>query len=76
MTCVFLVITNKWLKHNSDSSNAVNAIMETVRVSNGDGSYFNLHTGRYGFGTKANGDTMAIYLKRYGVTKDIFTHYL
>eukprot|EP00956_Cyclotella_meneghiniana_P024699 scaffold49972_cov23-Cyclotella_meneghiniana.AAC.1 len=36
----------------------------------GVGSYFDLHTGSHGFGMKVDHDTMATYLKRFGVSEE------
>eukprot|EP00978_Attheya_sp_CCMP212_P038116 scaffold185618_cov67-Attheya_sp.AAC.1 len=41
-----------------------------VFLSDGGGSYFDLHTGQHGFGIKVDDNTMATYLKRFGVPDD------
>ena len=70
MAGVFLSVIDKRLAHNLDSSDEVNAVAESIGVGDGGGSYLNLHTGRHGFGTKVDDNTMAAFLKRYDVTAD------
>lgn len=70
VTGVFLSVTDKRLAYNPDSSKKVNAVTESVGVGDGGGSYFSLHTGTHGFGTKVDDETMATFLKRYGVTAE------
>ncbi|KAL7572483.1 hypothetical protein ACA910_000311 [Epithemia clementina (nom. ined.)] len=64
---VFLSVYDKRLKYNSDASREVNKVTEAIGVKDGGGSYFDLHTGRHGFGLKVDDKTMATYLQRFGV---------
>ena len=70
MTDVFLSVFDKRLAYNSDSTDKVNAVTESIGNGDGGGSYFDLHTGSYGFGKKVDDNTMATFLKRYGVSVD------
>ena len=67
---VFLAVTDKRLEYDPNSSAKVNAVTEQVGIGDGGGSFFNLHTGKIGFGIKVDDETMAVYLKRYGVSDE------
>lgn len=45
----------------------VNAVVTSVGTHNGCGSYFDLHTGSFGFGTKVSPAVIAVYFERYCV---------
>jgi len=49
----------------------VNAVTSQVGDGDGGGSYFDLHTGSIGFGIKVDHETMAVYLKRFGVPQEM-----
>ncbi|KAG7353399.1 MYND finger domain containing protein [Nitzschia inconspicua] len=63
---VFLAVFDNRLQHASDK---VNAVTKAIGVCDGGGSYFDLHTGPDGFGMKVDHATMAVFLKRYGVSE-------
>lgn len=67
---VFLSVDDKRLEYDGDASEAVNAVTQKVGVGDGGGSYFNLHTGRFGFGIQVDDKTMEVYLKRFGVPQE------
>lgn len=69
---VFLSVSDSRLVHNTSASEAVNAITEKIGIKDGGGSYFDLHTGKNGFGLRVNNKTMATYLRRYGVEDETF----
>jgi hypothetical protein len=75
---VFLSVIDKRLEYSSTASAEVNSITSKVGIHDGGGSYFNLHTGEFGFGFKVSHATMRTYLLRYGVTDksidDIFNY--
>ena len=70
ITGVFLSVFDKRLEYDPISSREVNAVAESIGVGDGGGSYFDLHTGSHGFGIKVDHDTMATYLKRFGVSEE------
>ena len=65
---VFLSVYDKRLKYDSNASDAVNAVTESIGVKDGGGSYFDLHTGSTGFRIKVDDKTMVTFLKRFGVS--------
>jgi hypothetical protein len=65
---VFLSVLDNRLKYEEDASDEVNSIGLNVGPKDGGGGYFDLHTGPMGFGMKVSQETIAVYLKRYGVT--------
>jgi hypothetical protein len=67
---VFLSVFDERLKYDSAASDGVNSITEKIGVKDGGGSYFDLHTGQYGFGLKVSHDIMRTYLARFGVTQN------
>ena len=67
---VFLSCFDKRLKFDSDASDQANAVTEGIGSGDGGGCYFELHTGVYGFGAKVDHETMATYLRRFGVPDD------
>ena len=67
---VFLSVYDQRLRYDGNSTSNVNAVTEKIGVHDGGGSYFDLHTGAYGFGIRVDDETMTTYLKRFGVTDD------
>lgn len=67
---VFLSVFDRRLEYDPSSTPEVNAVTEKIGVRDGGGSYFDLHTGDFGFGIKVDDVTMATYLKRFGVTDE------
>lgn len=65
---VFLSVYDSRLEFSPTASNEVNAVTEVIGMKDGSGSYFNLHTGPFGFGQKVSYDTMRVYLSRFGVS--------
>ena len=61
--------TSKWLLLERPGIN-ISGDREPVGIFDGGGSYFNLHTAKQGFGLRVDNKTMAMYLRRYGVTSD------
>lgn len=70
LTGVFLSVYDKRLEYDPSESRRVNAVTEAFGVQDGGGSYFDLHTGRAGVGIRVDDETMATYLRRYGVPED------
>ena len=70
LTGVFLAVVDRRLKFDCESSDEVNTVTESIGVRDGGGSYFDLHTGQVGFGQKVDDDTMATFLRRFGVSDD------
>ena len=71
-TGVVLSVRDKRLQWDREASAKVNAVAK--KMSGQDvfnGSYFDLHTGKSGFGIKVDDETMATYLRRYGVPEDM-----
>ena len=67
---VFLLVCDKRLKYDPKASDEVNAVTNSIGIGDGGGSYFDLHTGARGFGSKVNDQTMLSYLRRFGVPED------
>lgn len=70
---VYLSVKDRRLEWTRGQSNAVKKIVHSVGVGDGSGSYFDIHTGRKGYGTRVGMDTMADFLKRYGVSDERIT---
>lgn len=66
---VFLSVYDNRIKYDPYASAGVNKVAECIQCS-GDGCFLDLHTGSNGFGHRVDDDTMATYLRRYGVTED------
>ncbi|KAG7359569.1 MYND finger domain containing protein [Nitzschia inconspicua] len=66
---VFLAVFDNRLQYDEHASDKVNAVTKAIGVCDGGGSYFDLHTGPDGFGMKVDHATMAVFLKRYGVSE-------
>ena len=64
---VFLSVYDRRLEFDSDAPDQVNAVTEGIGPGDGGGCYFNLHTGKVGFGRMVDDETMAVYL-RFGVS--------
>jgi len=64
---IYLSVFDKRLRYDSTASEDVNSVAE--QVGNGEGSYFNLRTGSCGSGIQVDHVTMAVYLKRFGVSQ-------
>jgi hypothetical protein len=45
-------------------------VTNSIGIGDGGGSYFDLHTGAHGFGSKVNDQTMLTYLRRFGVPEN------
>ena len=67
---VFLSVYDERLKFDANSSSDVNAVTEKIGRKDGGGCYFDLHTGPNRDGFKVDDETMATYLKRFGVPDD------
>lgn len=67
---VFLSVYDKRLMYSGNASEKVNKVTEKVGDGDGGGSYFALRTGQIGIGLKVDDMTMAVYLKRFGVTDE------
>jgi hypothetical protein len=70
VTGVFLSVYDKRLAYDPNASKEVNAISEQIGVQDGSGNYFDLHTGKQGFGLRVSNATMRVFLARYGVPQD------
>jgi hypothetical protein len=67
---VFLSVSDRRLKYETSATKGVNAVTEAIGVKDGGGSYFDLHTSKVGgFGVQVDDETMATYLRRYGVSE-------
>jgi len=64
----FLSVFDKRLRYDDTASDKVNSIGLNIGPKDGGGGYFDFDTDDYGFGMKVSKETMAVYLKRYGVT--------
>ena len=64
---IFLSVVDKNLEWREGESEEVNKIAMDVNGNDGDGSYFDIHTGENGYGRKVSKETMITYLKRYGI---------
>jgi hypothetical protein len=71
MAGVFLSVSDARLEYDEAASDEVNYITEHIGV--GDGSYFDLRTGETGFGMRVDEETMATYMRRFGVPKEHIT---
>eukprot|EP00923_Selenidium_pygospionis_P009903 GHVN01017085.1.p1 GENE.GHVN01017085.1~~GHVN01017085.1.p1 ORF type:complete len:319 (+),score=31.93 GHVN01017085.1:254-1210(+) len=67
---VFLSVFDERISWSETATKEVNDVTHKVGLGDGGGSYFDLHTGTMGFGVKVDEETMATYLRRYGVTDD------
>jgi hypothetical protein len=67
---VFLSVVDNRLKWSSSASQEVNAAIEKIGVQDGGGSYFEIHTGQHGFGIRVDDETMATFLRRFGVSEE------
>eukprot|EP00971_Amphidinium_carterae_P038190 750610-Amphidinium_carterae.1 len=67
---VFLTVCDSRLQYKLDASEAVNSVTEQLFGGDGGGAYFELHTGRRGFGIKVDHKTMGVYLKRFGIPQE------
>ena len=67
---VFLSVYDKRLMYDGTAAKEVNEVTRKVGPGTGSGSYFELRTGRFGFGTQVDDQTMAVYLKRFGVPQE------
>ncbi|KAK0189840.1 hypothetical protein F5146DRAFT_1052855 [Armillaria mellea] len=70
VTGYFLAVVDKRLKWQQSASKAVNSIAQKVEAG-GNGSYFDLHTGPGGFGSRVSKEVIAEFMQRYGVPEDI-----
>ncbi|KAK0497844.1 hypothetical protein EDD18DRAFT_1159725 [Armillaria luteobubalina] len=68
-TGYFLAVVDKRLMWEKNASKAVNGIVEKVD-GGGNGSYFDLHTGLGGFGSRVSKEVIAEFMQRYGVPED------
>lgn len=69
VTGVFLSVFDSRLEYQDNVSAEVNEVAESIGVKDGGGGYFDLHTGKNGFGKKVSKETMRVYFSRYGVKK-------
>ena len=60
---IFLSVVDKRLEWREKESKEVNQIVMSSGLNEGDGSYFDIHTGESGFGKKVSTDTMTNFLK-------------
>lgn len=65
----FLSVYDERLEYDDKASDEVNKVVEN-EFKDGTGVYFDLHTGRLGFGIKVSQDTIKVYLARFGVSKE------
>ena len=66
----FLSVYDARLEYQAKESNdEVNKIALSVGLGEGDGSYFELHTEPRGFGNRVALETLAVFLRRYGVSE-------
>lgn len=65
---VFLTVCDKRLEYDGDASKKVNAVSSHVD-SSGSGFYLSLNTNAMEIGLHVDDTTMAVYLKRYGVSQ-------
>lgn len=63
----FLAVTDARLQFDHTCSQEVQEIGMKIGIGDEDGSYFDLHTGKGGFGFKVSQETMAEYYRRYKV---------
>jgi hypothetical protein len=70
VTGVFLTAYDKRLETKEKATGEVNAITTKIGVQDGGGGYFDLHTGKTGFGFKVSNAAMRVFLARYGVPED------
>ena len=67
---VFLSVFDNRLCYDPNATSSVNAVTESIGVKDGGGSYFDLHTGRFGFGVRVDHETMATFVKKiWGVRR-------
>ena len=66
MNGYFFSVSDSRLEWREGESKEVNKITGMIGVGDGGGSYFDLHTGKRGFGFEATKETLATYLMRYG----------
>ena len=71
LTEYWLSVFDSRLEYSEDASAEANRITEKIGVGDGGGSYFDLHTGNFGFGFKVSKSTLAEYWKRYGVPRAV-----
>lgn len=69
---VFLAVTDSRLHYDENATKQVNNVTSQVGIKDGGGSYFDIHTGKDGFGERVDNKTMATFLRRYGVTDEHF----
>ena len=67
---VFLSVSDKRLRYDASASPAVNDVTREVGCGDGDGCFFEIHTGSVGFGQKVDNETMATFLGRFGVANE------
>jgi len=71
-TGFFLSVSDIRLRRLQEDTEEVKKVFENSSDSlkEGDGSYFDLHTGDNGLGHKVDFDTMKAFLKRFGVSDE------
>jgi hypothetical protein len=70
VTGVFLSVSDKRLAVDSNASDEVNLVAQQIGVQDGSGNYFDLHTGKQGFGFQVSNAVMRVLLARYRVPED------
>jgi hypothetical protein len=69
---VFLAVVDSRLIFDGNATERVNNVTSQVGIKDGGGSYFDIHTGKNGFGERVDNKTMATMLRKYGVTDEGF----
>lgn len=67
---VFLSVYDKRLEYDPNATGQVNAVTESIGGLDGGGSYLDLYTGLTGFGQQVDHNTMATFLRRFGVADE------